>query len=122
MSAPTMPRRPYTPGKRRVTLYFPWSYPAECNRPLSEMDHRMSSLWEVRKQAWPKWEWAANPNAYDQGISGCLQLVFLQSYKEFQDLVAESTGHAVPLVQRIDHSGARRLLDDSILGDTDTLI
>jgi hypothetical protein len=122
MAVAVAPPRKYTRGKRRVTLYFPWSYPAECNRPLSEMNDRMSTLWEVRKQAWPKWEWAADPNCYDQGIAGCLELVFLDSFAEFQNLVGEVTGHPVPLLQRVDHAGKKRSLDDGLLEDVDTLI
>jgi len=27
-------RRPYTPGRRRISMYVSWSYPAESNRDI----------------------------------------------------------------------------------------
>ena len=45
MSAPKQPGRtynqnhvprPYTPGKRRFSIYWTWSYPWEANRDLTE--------------------------------------------------------------------------------------
>jgi hypothetical protein len=32
--------RKYTPGKRRVSIYWTWSYPWESQRDLAEMDNR----------------------------------------------------------------------------------
>ncbi len=32
--------RPYTPGKRRISVYIAWSYPAEANRDVTVMDNR----------------------------------------------------------------------------------
>ena len=45
--------RKYTPGKRRVSIYWTWSYPWETNRDLTELDNRFSSMTEVRRVAWP---------------------------------------------------------------------
>ena len=45
--------RKYTPGKRRVSIYWTWSYPWEANRNTSELDNRFSTMTEVRRVAWP---------------------------------------------------------------------
>ena len=41
--------RPYTPGKRRFSIYWTWSYPWEANRDLTELDNRFSTMTEVRR-------------------------------------------------------------------------
>ena len=43
--------RKYTPGKRRVSIYWTWSYPWEAQRDLAEMDNRFSTMTEVRRVA-----------------------------------------------------------------------
>ena len=48
--------REYSSGKRRVSIYWTWSYPWETNRDLTEMDNRFSSMTEVRRVAWPAFE------------------------------------------------------------------
>ena len=45
--------RPYTPGRRRFSIYWTWSYPWEANRDVTEMDNRFSTMTEVRRVAWP---------------------------------------------------------------------
>ena len=69
-----MPRK-YTGGKRRVSIYWTWSYPWESNRDPAVMDNRFSTMTEVRRVAWPNYEtpqWdAAN---FLQGIAGTLEL------------------------------------------------
>ena len=50
--------RPYTPGKRRFSIYWTWSYPWETNRDLTELDNRFSTMSEVRRVAWPSFEGA----------------------------------------------------------------
>ena len=32
--------RKYTPGKRRLSIYWSWSYPWESQRDLTEMENR----------------------------------------------------------------------------------
>ena len=46
--------RKYTPGKRRVSIYWTWSYPWETNRNVEEMDNRFSTMTEVRRVGWPR--------------------------------------------------------------------
>ena len=40
--------RKYTPGKRRVSIYWTWSYPWEANRDPAAMENRFSTMTEVR--------------------------------------------------------------------------
>ena len=45
--------RKYTPGGRRISIYWTWSYPWEANRDVTELDNRFSTWTEVRRVAWP---------------------------------------------------------------------
>ncbi|ADP79639.1 hypothetical protein [Pseudofrankia inefficax] len=115
-------RRPYAPGRRRVSIYVSWSYPAEAGRNPTELDNRFSTMTEVRRVAWPAYEeprWS-DPFQFQQGIAGALEL-FFWAWVPFQEYVKEVTGYAVPLYQRVDHAGYRTVLDERVLADTDTL-
>lgn len=116
------PRR-YMRGQRRISVYITWSYPAEANRDVTELDNRFSTMTEVRRVEWPAWEAPeyADPRKYLQGIAGSLEL-FFRAWQPFQSVVGEVTGHAVPVYQRIDQAGYELRLDDRILADTDTLL
>ncbi|GLY69008.1 hypothetical protein [Amycolatopsis taiwanensis] len=116
-----IPRAP-TPGRRRVSIYVSWSYPAEAGRNPAELDNRFSTMTEVRRVAWPAYEdpkWS-DPLRFQQGIAGSLELFFL-AWVPFQQFVEEVTGHPVPVYQRIDQAGFRTPLDERVLADTDTL-
>ena len=116
-----VPRR-YTPGKRRISIYWTWSYPWESNRDVTEMDNRFSTMTEVRRVAWPAYEtpeWDAK--SFLQGIAGTLEL-FHRSTLSFQQLAGEATGHPVAVFQRIDQAGYKLPIDGRILADTDTLM
>ena len=118
----THAERKYTPGKRRVSVYWAWSYPAEANRDLREMDNRFSSMTEVRRVAWPNFESPQfSAQMFLQGIEGTLELFHLSLVK-FQQVVGEVTGHPVAVYQRIDQAGQKLPLDERILSDTDTLL
>ena len=67
--------RKYTPGKRRVSIYWTWSYPWEAQRDPAAMENRFSTMTEVRRVAWPAYEtpeWSAAQ--FLQGIAGTLEL------------------------------------------------
>ena len=114
--------RKYTPGGRRFSVYWTWSYPWEANRDLTEMDNRFSSITEVRRVAWPNYESLQySEKMFLQGIAGTLELFHL-SLLRFQRLVGEVTGHPVAVFQRIDQAGDRLPLDERVLSDTDTLM
>ncbi|MFC6084749.1 hypothetical protein [Sphaerisporangium aureirubrum] len=115
--------RGYTPGRRRVSVYVSWSYPAEAGRHPAELDNRFSTMTEVRRAAWPAYEdpkWS-DPLRFQQGIAGGLELFFL-GWLLFQRFTAETTGHPVPVYQRVDQAGFRTVLDERVLDDTDTLL
>jgi len=115
-------RRKYTPGKRRLSIYWTWSYPWESQRDLTEMDNRFSTMTEVRRVAWPNYEGREWSSAlFLQGIAGTLEL-FHRSTLAFQRVAEEATGHPVAIFQRVDQAGYELPIDERILEDTDTLL
>jgi hypothetical protein len=116
-----VPRR-YTPGKRRLSIYWTWSYAFEAQRNPTDLDNRFSTMSEVRTVLWPLYEtpeWGAAQ--FPQGIAGTLEL-FHRSTLDFQKLAGELTGHPVAVFQRADQAGFRLPIDERILADTDTLL
>src|SRR5437763_16047555 len=114
--------RNYSPGNRRFSNYWTWSYPWEANRDLTELDNRFSTITEVRRVAWPSFEgreW--DKMNFLQGIAGTLEL-FHRSTLAFQQIVGETTGHPVAVYQRIDQAGYKLPVDERVLADTDTLM
>jgi len=114
--------RPYTKGKRRMSIYWTWSYAWESNRDVAAMDNRFSTMTEVRRVAWPAYEgpeWG--PDNFLQGIAGTLEL-FHRSSLDFQRVAESVTGHPVAIYQRVDQAGFPLPIDERILADTDTLM
>lgn len=113
--------RPHT-GGRRISIYWTWSYPWESQRDRDTLDNRFSTMTEVRRVAWPRYETPEWHEAnFLQGIAGTLEL-FHRSTLDFQELAGEATGHPVAVFQRIDQAGYKLLIDERILADTDTLM
>src|ERR1700754_125527 len=114
--------RPSTPGRRRFSIYWTWSYPWEANRDTTELDNRFSTMTEVRRVGWPAYETVEySEKMFLQGIAGTLELFHL-SIVRFQEVVGAVTGSPVLDFQRIDQAGQKLPLDERILGDTDTLM
>ncbi|WP_187345213.1 hypothetical protein [Cystobacter ferrugineus] len=115
--------RKYVKGRRRVSVYISWSYPGEANRDVTEMDNRYSTMTEVRRVLWPDYESPrfADPLMFQQGIAGSLEL-FFWAWVRFQQVIQETTGHGVPVFQRVDQAGFRLPLDERVLADADTLL
>src|SRR5437762_13268404 len=65
--------RKYVAGRKRFSIYWPWSYPWEANRDVAELANRLSTTTEVRRAAWPRYE---NPERSERalliGIAGSL--------------------------------------------------
>ncbi|ADU00779.1 hypothetical protein [Mycolicibacterium gilvum] len=113
--------RPHN-GRRRISIYWTWSYPWEAQRDTASMSNRFSTLTEVRNVVYPTYETPEfEADNFLQGIAGTLEL-FHRSTLTFQDLVGELTGHPVAVFQRVDQAGYRQPIDDRILADTDTLM
>src|SRR6478736_10303466 len=113
--------RPYD-GRRRMSIYWTWSYPWESQRDPAAMENRFSTMTEVRNVLWPgyeKPEW--NSAMFLQGIAGTLEL-FHRSALSFQKIAGELTGHPVAVFQRVDQAGYYQPIDERILDDTDTLL
>ncbi len=114
--------RKYTPGRRRLSIYWTWSYPWESQRPTTCIENRFSTITEVRTVAWPGYETPEYSDArFLQGIAGTLEL-FHRSALSFQQLAGEATGHPVAVFQRVDQAGYPLPIDERILADTDTLL
>ena len=114
--------RKYTAGKRRLSIYWTWSYPFEAQRDPAVIENRFSTMTEVRTVLWPLYEtpeWSAAQ--FLQGVAGTLEL-FHRSTLSFQQLVGELTGHPVAVYQRVDQAGFRLPIDERVLADTDTLL
>jgi hypothetical protein len=114
--------RKYAPAKRRISIYWTWSYPWESQRDPAAMENRFSTMTEVRTVLWPNYE---TPEYYAaqflQGIAGTLEL-FHRSTLSFQQIAGEATGHPVAVFQRIDQAGYKQPIDERILADCDTLM
>lgn len=109
-------------GRRRVSIYWTWSYPWEAQRDPAAMENRFSTMTEVRNALWPAYETPEyDATAFLQGIAGTLEL-FHRSTLAFQELAGEVTGHPVAVFQRIDQAGYRLPIDERILDDCDTLM
>ena len=107
--------RKYTAGKRRLSIYWTWSYPWESQRDPAAMENRFSTMTEVRTVLWPAYEtpeWSAAQ--FLQGIAGTLEL-FHRSTLSFQQIAGEVTGHPVAVFQRIDQAGYKLPIDERIL-------
>src|SRR5438477_7288995 len=131
MSTPILPARTYnqnhvsrkyTAGKRRLSIYWTWSYPWESQRDPAAMENRFSTMTAVRNVLWPNYETPESSAAQLlQGIAGTLEL-FHRSTLSFQEIAEEVTGHPVAVFQRIDQAGYKLPIDERILADTDTLL
>src|SRR5690349_9023805 len=114
--------RSYTPGRRRFSVYWSWSYPWETQRPVTELDNRYSTITEVRRVLWPAYERPEySEHRFLQGIAGTLEL-FHRSLERFEQVIGEVTGHRVAIYQRVDQAGRFVPLDDRVLADTDTMM
>ncbi|MBF6193889.1 hypothetical protein [Nocardia implantans] len=114
--------RPHTSGRRRLSIYWTWSYPWEAQRDPAGLDNRFSTMTEVRQATWPAYETPEYDTAHFlQGIAGTLEL-FHRSTLTFQQVAAEATGHPVAVYQRIDQAGFELPIDERVLSDTDTLM
>jgi hypothetical protein len=114
--------RKYASGKRRISIYWTWSYAWESQRDLTEMDNRFSTMTEVRRVAWPAYEGPEWSSAnFLQGIAGTLEL-FHRSALSFQKIAGDVTGNPVAVFQRVDQAGYPQPIDERILADTDTLM
>ncbi len=114
--------RRYSKGRRRVSVYLSWTFPGEANQDVTELDNRFSTMTEVRRVFWPRYEspeWS--PLMFQQGIAGSLEL-FFRTWLSFQRIVGEVTGYPVPMFQRVDQAGFKLPLDERVLADTDTLM
>jgi len=109
-------------GKRRLSIYWTWSYPWEVQRDPALMENRFSTMTEVRNVVWPAYEKPEyEADRFLQGIAGTLELFHISALS-FQRVAEEVTGHPVAVFQRVDQAGFRLPIDERILADCDTLL
>src|SRR6187399_2366650 len=114
--------RKYAAGRRRLSIYWTWSYPWEAGRDPAALENRFSTMTEVRNVVWPAYETPEfSAQQFLQGIAGTLEL-FHRSTLSFQNIAGEVTGHPVAVFQRIDQAGYKLPIDERVLADTDTLL
>ncbi|MBO9517492.1 MAG: hypothetical protein J7493_05455 [Porphyrobacter sp.] len=114
--------RPFTPGKRRISIYWTWSYPWEAQRDPALMENRFSTMTEVRNVVWPAYEKPEyQADRFLQGIDGTLELFHISTLG-FQRLAEEETDFPVAVFQRVDQAGFRLPIDERVLSDCDTLM
>src|ERR1700682_2688807 len=97
--------RKYTLSKRRMSIYWTWSYPWESQRDPAAMENRFSTMTEVRTALWPNYEtpeWSAAQ--FLQGIAGTLEL-FHRSTLSFQKIAGEGARPPGAVSSRLVHGG-----------------
>src|SRR5947207_13161485 len=98
-----LPRK-YTKGKRRLSIYWTWSYPWETQRGVETMDNRFSTMSEVRKVLWQNYETREGSAAqFLQGIAGTLEL-FHRAPINCQTIAEEAPGHSPVVFQSTAHA------------------
>jgi hypothetical protein len=106
---------------RRVLLYFAWSRPGETGAPLTVIDDRFPALFELRRVAYPNFEWLSDRGKYDQGIAGFLDHVQIPNFQAFVKQTEAMTGHPVVQIERITDDGALAPLD-GLVAAVDTIV
>jgi len=105
-----------------ILMYFPWSRPDEEGAPLGILDNRFGALFELRRLQWPKYEFLADAERFNQGIAGFFDNILLQNYSLFREDMRIRTGNAVRIVERRTSEGKVTLLDGDFLDRVDVLI
>jgi hypothetical protein len=113
--------RKYDPGKRRITMYMSWSYPAEIRADLGNCDNRYSALAEARRIFYPAMEQFSDPKKFDQRIPGTMDM-FAIDFKPAQQVMQEASQQPVPILERVNKAGDFLPLDERTIEDVDTLI
>ena len=113
--------RPYTPGRRRFSIYWTWSYPWEANRDVTEMDNRFSTITEVRRVAWPAYETRSIRAVIPAGHHRHARTVpFVAA--SFPAAGRRADGTSSRRVPARRPGGQKLPIDAGILDDTDTLM
>jgi len=113
--------RKYVAGKRRISMYVSWSYPAEAGADLGNCDNRYSALAEARRIFYPAMERFSDPTKFNQGISGTMDM-FASDFRPAQQVFQETSGQPVPILERVNKAEELTPLDERTISDVDTLI
>jgi hypothetical protein len=104
----------------RIGMYFSWDRNEEAAAAPGVLDNRFPTLYELRRQFWPRFESLADAPC-GQDIEGYLQAVFFKNYVAFAEQAAARTGNRVDQLERRNATGAT-MLTEELLGRYDTLI
>jgi hypothetical protein len=103
-------------------LYFAWSRPAEIGAELGVLENRFPTLFEFRRALWPALEALKDPAKFPQSVEGFLDHIVLHDFEQFRQVVRETTGNDVPVMQRQGDKPPTGELGDRFLKDIDTLV
>ncbi|WCM28600.1 hypothetical protein NDN01_06665 [Sphingomonas sp. QA11] len=109
-------------SKRRVLIYFAWSYPAETSAPLDEIDDRFPALFELRRLFYPKYEGLSDEVGVERGIGGFLDHIQRPNFAAFAALAETITGNAAIQIERVRRDGVKTLLNEELIADADTIV
>lgn len=107
---------------RNIRMYFSWSRPHEEGAALGNLNNRFGALFELRRVQWPRFEFLANGEYYNQGIAGFLDNILLQNYSLFYEDMRIRSGNVTRIVERCSSDGKVTLLNGDFLDNVDILI
>jgi hypothetical protein len=102
-------------------MYASMSYQAEARADLGDRDHRYQALAEARRIYYPTMEQFSDPEKFDQGIPGTLDM-FYTDFESARRVMHEASQQPVPWLERVNRAGDLLPLDKGTLEDVDTLI
>lgn len=107
---------------RRFSLYFSWDRSSETRLPPGSLDDRYPTLFEIRRQLWPRFgpDWLRDHP--EQDVHGFLDLVVRRDFEPFAAAVSEATGQPVRVAERRGRAPTLTLLDAALLDQTDSLV
>ena len=111
----------YTAGKRRLSIYWTWSYPWDSKRDPAEMENRFATDDRGPQRARGRLTRRRSGARRNSSRGWPTLELFHRSALSFQQIAGEATGHPVAVFQRIDQAG-QPLIDERILADSDTLL
>ena len=100
---------------RQILLYFAWSRPGETGAPLTVIDDRFPTVFELRRLFYPNFEALADPVHIDQGIGGFLDHIQKPNFVAVAEQAQAQTGRPVRVVERVADDGVAVTLLDSAL-------
>jgi hypothetical protein len=115
-------RAPGAGPSHRVGVYYAWSRPDETGAPLEVIENRFPTLFESRRMRYPEYVELADPDHYDQGIAGFLDVILRHNFSAFVREAGTRTGLPVVEIERIDRHDALTPIGPGLTSRLDTLV